>query len=63
MEERSADGRFAGAARERFEQRRSAQVFGGFAGAYLTRRLPSQLLRSVILSTAVLMTFRYRLRG
>ncbi|MEH0418018.1 sulfite exporter TauE/SafE family protein [Streptomyces sp. B21-083] len=38
-------------------------VAGGFAGAHLARRLPARLLRSVILTTAVLMTALYFLRG
>ena len=38
-------------------------VVGGFAGAYLARRLPARLLRGVILTTAVTMTVLYFLRG
>ncbi|ELP68918.1 TSUP family transporter [Streptomyces turgidiscabies] len=38
-------------------------VAGGFAGAHLARRLPARPLRSVILTTAVLMTVLYFLRG
>ncbi|WP_069817121.1 sulfite exporter TauE/SafE family protein [Streptomyces sp. TP-A0874] len=36
---------------------------GGFAGAHLARRLPARLLRRVILTTAVVMTVLYFLRG
>lgn len=38
-------------------------VAGGFAGAHLARRLPARLLRGVILTTAVIMTVLYFLRG
>lgn len=38
-------------------------VAGGFAGAHLARRLPAGLLRGVILTTAVIMTVLYFLRG
>ncbi|MFI1568693.1 sulfite exporter TauE/SafE family protein [Streptomyces sp. NPDC020490] len=38
-------------------------VLGGFAGAHLARRLPAWLLRGVILTTAVIMTVLYFLRG
>lgn len=38
-------------------------VAGGFAGAHLARRLPAWLLRGVILTTAVIMTVLYFLRG
>lgn len=38
-------------------------VTGGFAGAHLARRLPAWLLRGVILTTAVIMTVLYFLRG
>lgn len=38
-------------------------VAGGFAGAHLARRLPAQLLRGVILTTAVTMTALYFLRS
>jgi len=38
-------------------------VAGGFAGAHVARRLPAWLLRGVILTTAVVMTVLYFLRG
>lgn len=38
-------------------------VVGGFAGAHVARRLPARLLRGVILSTAVITTVLYFLRG
>ncbi|MDX2934505.1 sulfite exporter TauE/SafE family protein [Streptomyces ipomoeae] len=38
-------------------------VVGGFAGAHVARRLPAWLLRAVILTTAVIMTVLYFLRG
>jgi uncharacterized protein len=38
-------------------------VAGGFAGAHLARRLPSRLLRGVVLTIAVSMTVLYFLRG
>jgi uncharacterized membrane protein YfcA len=38
-------------------------VAGGYAGAHLARRLPARLLRGVILTTAVIMTVLYFLRG
>lgn len=38
-------------------------VAGGFAGAHLARRLPARLLRGVLLSTAVITTVLYFLRG
>ncbi|NBE56818.1 sulfite exporter TauE/SafE family protein [Streptomyces boluensis] len=38
-------------------------VTGGFAGAYVARRLPASLLRAVILATAVTMTVLYFVRG
>lgn len=38
-------------------------VAGGFGGAHLARRLPAHLLRGVILTTAVVMTVLYFLRG
>ncbi|MFE9768049.1 sulfite exporter TauE/SafE family protein [Streptomyces sp. NPDC005808] len=38
-------------------------VAGGFAGAHLARRLPAWLLRGIILTTAMIMTVLYFLRG
>ncbi|MGY0489964.1 sulfite exporter TauE/SafE family protein [Streptomyces sp. WG-D5] len=38
-------------------------VLGGFAGAHLGRRLPARLLRAVLLTTAVVTTALYFLRG
>ncbi|MFD0305210.1 sulfite exporter TauE/SafE family protein [Streptomyces sp. NPDC127119] len=38
-------------------------VVGGFGGAHLARRLPAWLLRGVILTTAVITTVLYFLRG
>ncbi|MEV5986476.1 sulfite exporter TauE/SafE family protein [Streptomyces sp. NPDC052051] len=38
-------------------------VIGGFAGAHMARRMPAGLLRGVILTTAVVMTVLYFLRG
>lgn len=38
-------------------------VAGGFGGAHLARRLPAQILRGVITTTAVTMTVLYFLRG
>ncbi|MFI9605253.1 sulfite exporter TauE/SafE family protein [Streptomyces sp. NPDC052043] len=38
-------------------------VAGGFVGAHVARRLPARLLRGVILTTAVIMTVLYFLRG
>ncbi|TDD16561.1 sulfite exporter TauE/SafE family protein [Nonomuraea diastatica] len=38
-------------------------VAGGFAGAHLARRLPTWLLRGVLLATAVITTVLYFLRG
>lgn len=38
-------------------------VTGGFAGAHMARRLPAWLLRGVLLSTAVITTVLYFLRG
>ncbi|WP_445529086.1 sulfite exporter TauE/SafE family protein [Streptomyces cyslabdanicus] len=36
---------------------------GGFVGAHVARRLPARLLRGLILTTAVIMTVLYFLRG
>ncbi|MFE9686863.1 sulfite exporter TauE/SafE family protein [Streptomyces sp. NPDC006285] len=41
----------------------TGSVAGGFAGAYLARRLPAWLLRSVLLATAVITTVLYFLHG
>ena len=38
-------------------------VVGGYIGAHMARRLPARLLRGVILTTAVVMTVLYFLRG
>ncbi|WP_309143034.1 hypothetical protein [Streptomyces aureoverticillatus] len=36
---------------------------GGYGGAHLARRIPSRVLRGIVLTTAVTMTVLYFLRG